>query len=197
MSVSGPHRARMVRHIDIACRLAEKPFRWDLVNTYRSKPTAYSIGLKIEMATLQAYSPAGSYESRLAMVDEGWTVEARCVRHAHIVDVPRETADVPRETARAPFYRTQHRLRVLNVLLGADKPMLRAHIAELSDVCPSRTQKILQFLTERWWVTYRQLRDGTGRHVYELTKLGREEAPFLVDTYLLTYVPRETNAKEG
>lgn len=69
-----------VRHDVIAQTCRNQPRAWVLVRTYNTKKVAYDTALRIsEGVTYKAYRPAGSFEGRYEMSDEGWTVFARYI----------------------------------------------------------------------------------------------------------------------
>lgn len=84
-------RGASVSHTAIAEALTEQPGTWGMVNTYRAKYTADDVARRIKLATgsQEVYAPAGSFDARVSMADEGWLVEGCYVG----ADVPRETSE--------------------------------------------------------------------------------------------------------
>jgi hypothetical protein len=75
-----PRGSKPVSHADAARRLSAQPHVWGLVGVYRSRSGAKSTSGHILRATFcgfTAYAPAGSYETRIRLDDEGWALEAR------------------------------------------------------------------------------------------------------------------------
>lgn len=73
------HRRKRVSHKAVAAQLRTQPGEWGPVGDYSSSASAVGIVSHIRTAFLVAYRPAGAYEARTEMVDEGTRVHARYV----------------------------------------------------------------------------------------------------------------------
>lgn len=74
---------RNVKHPRIAERCRERPGEWLKVGDYASDQSAYGIAHSIKTGTrIAAYQPAGAFEARVELTENGARVDARYVGHA-------------------------------------------------------------------------------------------------------------------
>lgn len=71
---------RQVSHIHVAAKLRNQPGEWQLVGTYPARYSAITAAHSVRTASrMPAYSPAGSFESRVETVGDETGVYARYI----------------------------------------------------------------------------------------------------------------------
>lgn len=76
-----PRRAKrpLADHAACAAVMREHPGEWSQVGVYNSQQSARGMARMIRTGEGKAYRPAGSFESSIRMVEDGYAVDARYV----------------------------------------------------------------------------------------------------------------------